>query len=93
MVIPGLPIVKVVLGKNRIQQKKRFNGKPVVGLLHPYCNAGGRGERVLWCAVRSIQIQYPGYHIVVYTGDMVPSETMLLTAKQKFNVEIREGNF
>ena len=25
---------------------------------HPYCNAGGGGERVLWVAVRSIQKRY-----------------------------------
>ncbi|CAH1267923.1 ALG11 [Branchiostoma lanceolatum] len=27
----------------------------VVGFFHPYCNAGGGGERVLWCAVRALQ--------------------------------------
>ncbi len=64
----------------------------MVGLFHPYCNAGGGGERVLWCAVRSIQIRYPDFNIVIYTGDRVASETMLQNAKQKFNVEIREGN-
>ncbi|XP_075170244.1 GDP-Man:Man(3)GlcNAc(2)-PP-Dol alpha-1,2-mannosyltransferase-like [Haematobia irritans] len=26
-----------------------------VGIFHPYCNAGGGGERVLWCAVRALQ--------------------------------------
>ena len=27
----------------------------VVGFFHPYCNAGGGGERVLWCAIRALQ--------------------------------------
>ncbi len=27
----------------------------VVGFFHPYCNAGGGGERVLWVAIRAIQ--------------------------------------
>jgi alpha-1,2-mannosyltransferase len=27
----------------------------IVGLFHPYCNAGGGGERVLWVAVRALQ--------------------------------------
>ena len=27
-----------------------------VGFFHPYCNAGGGGERVLWCAVRAVQV-------------------------------------
>lgn len=26
-----------------------------VGFFHPYCNAGGGGERVLWIAIRAIQ--------------------------------------
>ena len=30
----------------------------VVGFFHPYCNAGGGGERVLWTAVRAIQNKY-----------------------------------
>ena len=30
--------------------------KPItVGFFHPYCNAGGGGERVLWCAIRALQ--------------------------------------
>ena len=32
------------------------NQKVNVGIFHPYCNAGGGGERVLWCAVRAIQV-------------------------------------
>lgn len=27
----------------------------VVGIFHPYCNAGGGGERVLWAAIKAIQ--------------------------------------
>jgi alpha-1,2-mannosyltransferase len=27
----------------------------VVGFFHPYCNAGGGGERVLWVAIRALQ--------------------------------------
>ena len=30
-----------------------------VAFFHPYCNAGGGGERVLWCAVRAVQTRYP----------------------------------
>ena len=26
----------------------------VVGFFHPYCNAGGGGERVLWVAIRAL---------------------------------------
>ena len=27
----------------------------VIGFFHPYCNAGGGGERVLWTAIRALQ--------------------------------------
>ena len=27
----------------------------VIGFFHPYCDAGGGGERVLWCGIRAIQ--------------------------------------
>ena len=33
----------------------RSDSNKVIGFFHPYCNAGGGGERVLWCAVRAIQ--------------------------------------
>lgn len=26
-----------------------------VGILHPFCNSGGGGERVLWSAVKALQ--------------------------------------
>lgn len=26
-----------------------------VGIFHPYCNAGGGGERVLWAGIRALQ--------------------------------------
>lgn len=27
----------------------------VIAFFHPYCNAGGGGERVLWCAINAMQ--------------------------------------
>lgn len=30
----------------------------VVGFFHPYCDAGGGGERVLWCAIKAVQSRY-----------------------------------
>ena len=30
----------------------------VVGFFHPYCNAGGGGERVLWVAIRALQRRF-----------------------------------
>ncbi len=64
----------------------------MVGIFHPYCNAGGGGERVLWCAVRAIQSQYPNAYITVYTGDCIPADDLLQNAFQKFNVKVQNSN-
>lgn len=45
----------------RIYTKERTNRKQkgtVVAFFHPYCNAGGGGERVLWAAIKAIQSKY-----------------------------------
>ena len=36
-----------------------------VGFFHPYCNAGGGGERVLWTAIRAIQKRFVRFYISV----------------------------
>lgn len=41
----------------------------IVGFFHPFCNAGGGGERVLWAAIRATQKRWPKAKCVVYTGD------------------------
>lgn len=35
--------------------RRARDGCPTVAFFHPYCNAGGGGERVLWCAIRALQ--------------------------------------
>lgn len=35
--------------------RRAREGRPTVAFFHPYCNAGGGGERVLWCAIRALQ--------------------------------------
>lgn len=35
--------------------RRAQDGRPAVAFFHPYCNAGGGGERVLWCALRALQ--------------------------------------
>lgn len=42
-------IVKLVFFSNR---KRGEDGQVSIGFFHPYCDAGGGGERVLWVGVR-----------------------------------------
>lgn len=51
----------------------------IVGFFHPFCNAGGGGERVLWAAVRATQKRWPNAKIVVYTGDHDVSKDSMLS--------------
>ena len=64
-----------------------------VGFFHPYCNAGGGGERVLWSAVKVTQTRYPAVKIVVYTGDTEAAPDMILAkARDRFNMNISDRN-
>ncbi|KAG0166709.1 asparagine-linked glycosylation protein [Apophysomyces sp. BC1015] len=60
-----------------------------VGFFHPYCNAGGGGERVLWTALRDVQQEFPHVVSVVYTGDTDCSkEQILLKVRTRFNIDL-----
>lgn len=53
-------IAFVILILKRIIRKSKdkrlvSSSQLCVGIFHPYCNAGGGGERVLWCAIRALQ--------------------------------------
>ena len=50
----GVIILRQVI---RSSKAKRLatSKQTCVAIFHPYCNAGGGGERVLWCAVRALQ--------------------------------------
>ncbi|KAL8715315.1 MAG: hypothetical protein Q9225_006422, partial [Loekoesia sp. 1 TL-2023] len=41
----------------------------IIGFFHPFCNAGGGGERVLWAAIKATQKRWPKAVCAVYTGD------------------------
>ncbi|VDO50634.1 unnamed protein product [Haemonchus placei] len=65
----------------------------VVAFFHPYCNAGGGGERVLWCAIRTMQQKWPDVEFFVYSGDYDSTkEQILLKAKQRFGITVNPKN-
>ncbi|KAL1117745.1 hypothetical protein AAG570_004060, partial [Ranatra chinensis] len=60
-----------------------------IAFFHPYCNAGGGGERVLWCAIRAIHNKYPDCKVVVYTGDINASPTEIIKrVHQRFEIKL-----
>jgi len=46
------------------------DGQIRVGFFHPYCDAGGGGERVLWTGIRALRKRFPAAKLIVYTGDV-----------------------
>ncbi|KAL9937182.1 hypothetical protein V8E36_003591 [Tilletia maclaganii] len=71
----------------------------IVGFFHPFCNAGGGGERVLFQALAHHQAQDPNILCVVYTGDLnhdddgddedaVTKEDILARAHQRFGIAL-----
>lgn len=75
--------------QGRRRARRAQDGGPAVAFFHPYCNAGGGGERVLWCSLRALMHRYPGVSFVVYTGDQgVTGEQILERAQQCFNITL-----
>ncbi|KAG7255398.1 hypothetical protein CRUP_021602, partial [Coryphaenoides rupestris] len=69
--------------------RRARDGRPTVAFFHPYCNAGGGRERVLWCAIRALQNRYPEVNIVVYTGDQdVTGGEILEGARRRFDIAL-----
>ncbi|KAF2736377.1 UDP-Glycosyltransferase/glycogen phosphorylase [Polyplosphaeria fusca] len=61
----------------------------IVAFFHPFCNAGGGGERVLWAAIRATQNRWPEAVCVVYTGDHdVDKAAILQRVKDRFNIHL-----
>uniref|UniRef100_A0A8C6QSE9 GDP-Man:Man(3)GlcNAc(2)-PP-Dol alpha-1,2-mannosyltransferase n=1 Tax=Nannospalax galili TaxID=1026970 RepID=A0A8C6QSE9_NANGA len=75
--------------KKSVSTSKNEKDQMVVAFFHPYCNAGGGGERVLWCALRALQKRYPEAVYVVYTGDVnVSGQQILEGAFRRFNIRL-----
>ncbi|KAJ4002702.1 asparagine-linked glycosylation protein [Fusarium irregulare] len=73
--------------QNTLSAQKDWAG--IVGFFHPFCNAGGGGERVLWAAIRATQDRWPKAKCVVYTGDHdVTKDAILSRVKTRFNIEL-----
>eukprot|EP00056_Hartaetosiga_gracilis_P004029 m.70666 g.70666 ORF g.70666 m.70666 type:complete len:529 (+) comp11674_c1_seq1:99-1685(+) len=65
------------------------SGGKIIGFFHPFCNAGGGGERVLWTAINAVHNEFPSNHCVVYTGDKgVTEEDILQNAQSRFGIRL-----
>ncbi|KPI43084.1 GDP-Man:Man(3)GlcNAc(2)-PP-Dol alpha-1,2-mannosyltransferase [Cyphellophora attinorum] len=63
----------------------------IVGFFHPFCNAGGGGERVLWAAIAATQRQWPNAICAVYTGDHeIDKSAIVAKVEERFDIVLRE---
>ncbi|GAA5853864.1 hypothetical protein JCM9279_005749 [Rhodotorula babjevae] len=69
------------------------NATRIVGVFHPYCNAGGGGERVLWTALACMQRELAATPtaFVVYTGDVGTHDGAVTKADILAKVQARFG--
>ncbi|CAG0916366.1 unnamed protein product [Notodromas monacha] len=74
---------------SELRRKFRGGKKIVIGIFHPYCDAGGGGERVLWCAIQALQKTYAQCSFRIYTGDKAADEEILARASLRFGVNIK----
>ncbi|XP_059062375.1 GDP-Man:Man(3)GlcNAc(2)-PP-Dol alpha-1,2-mannosyltransferase [Achroia grisella] len=77
--------------KERKRQRRNHDGANVA-FFHPYCNAGGGGERVLWVAIKAVLERYPNTNIYIYTVETAEAKTILDKAQNQFNVKLQDAN-
>lgn len=102
-VYPGLVLLFGLLGAflfavtsvrliRRYQRVRRGRKNQIIGIFHPYCNAGGGGERVLWCFIKFLELHHPHLDIVVYSGDLgVTSQDIMSKMKKNFQIDLKKA--
>lgn len=81
-----IPVLSVVcfIAVCRLRRQEKS-----IGIFHPYCNAGGGGERVLWSLIQTIQSRYSDYKVVIYTGDCdVDAAIILRKVESSFKINL-----
>jgi len=74
-----------MIGVKKEDHSKKF----IIGFMHPYCNAGGGGERVLWTAVALHQRTEPDTICAIYTGDLdVTKREMMQKVQSRFGIHL-----
>ncbi|KAL8930199.1 MAG: hypothetical protein Q9208_000816 [Pyrenodesmia sp. 3 TL-2023] len=82
-------IEKSTVGPNRNGEEAKDEWEGIIGFFHPFCNAGGGGERVLWAAIKATQKRWPKAVCVVYTGDRdAGKDEMLERVQNRFSIRL-----
>ena len=76
-------VAAIILGYLRSRRKRNW-----IGFFHPYCNDGGGGERVLWCAVQGLMQKDKTLNIAIFTGDIENDTVILSKAYDRFGITV-----
>lgn len=83
------PADKEILLKNLTVEGTSKRNSRIFGFFHPYCNAGGGGEKVLWKAVETTLKHDPNNIVVIYTGDKdVTVQAILDNVTKRFDYKL-----
>ncbi|OMJ83495.1 hypothetical protein SteCoe_15598 [Stentor coeruleus] len=63
-----------------------------IGFLHPYCNSGGGGERVLWTSIKALLSETSSYRIFIYSKDTEDLAQILEKVYKVFGIQISSTN-
>jgi len=70
------------------------NSRRTLAFLHPYCNDGGGGERVLWVALREIAARglapAPAWRLIVFTGGAASPAQIRQHAFARFGISVSD---
>lgn len=78
--------------QGRRKARRAQDGGPAVAFFHPYCSAGGGGERVLWCSLRALMNRYTG--LSCPSVGLMDLLTHLITHPQSgYMTKRREGKY
>ncbi len=84
-------LLPLLLLRVRVWWALRRRTQRTLAFLHPYCNDGGGGERMLWVTIRELLADSAVARwgrIVVYTGDAASDEAIRAHALSRFGVTI-----
>eukprot|EP00948_MAST-09A_sp_MAST-9A-sp1_P001691 g1691.t1 len=87
-------VIGLLIYLNIFRPKEKLLKNASIGFFHPFCNACGGGERVLWIAIQAINQRWfaeeRGFlRLVVYTGDKDASpKSILARVKERFGIDL-----
>jgi alpha-1,2-mannosyltransferase len=81
--------------------KQQTGARRVIAFFHPFCDAGGGGEKVLFQALHALQIghkmekslSFKNCKIVIYSGSSKTPKEILRQVRNRFSIECDEVEF